>query len=724
MVISVKNLAKNLKMSSKDLITYLQVAGINILEDQSLSYENQLTLLRYLQENSTTYQLAFKVGGSMMNIDVIQPPILNQEVSLADKSEDESETQNDQEQQEIEVLSTYVESAISSDQLDTSNKPDVPDILIKPETIVELPVLQVSKAAKSVSSKTQNVKEKTVLVSTPISKQVVTKKTVIPKVLIIPDKITLSQLAKDMKVSVSALIETGWVTKENKEIDSAHAAILADHFHYPYLVTSSPDKIYYNSSSKISKPPVVSFLGHVDHGKTSLIDRISSTKVTATEAGLITQHIRACTVTHKDQIITIIDTPGHQAFDFTRKTGANLSDICILVIAADDGLMPQHYEIIEHFKSHSATPIIAINKIDLPNINVERIYEQLSAVDLLPEKWGGETVTALVSAKTGEGIEELLDSILLVHQINEITVSDGPGQACVLDIAQHPKLGVVLTVIVQQGILRQGDTLVSCQSVGKIRNLKDHRGVDIKEALAGTPVQIVGMSATFVNQMIYVVDNDKEAKQLFKFMELTADSGFVVPENQVAGELSLVLKATHPGMLDALQSLVVQSGLPVSILKADTGLVTYNDIHTASLSGSVIIAFDIKISPAIQQQAEENKVLILQSDVIYHLIDQLDAHIQMLTGVNKAEVVTGKAEVIAVFSSSAFKTIAGCLITEGEMKIDHRVRVIRNGKHILTSQIRSLRQVDCDIETAMTGIKCGIGIKGYEAQIGDLIEAI
>ncbi len=499
-----------------------------------------------------------------------------------------------------------------------------------------------------------------------------------------------------------------------------------------------------DESDQRPRPPVVTVMGHVDHGKTLLLDRIRSSDVVAGEAGGITQHIGAYQVEWQGHAITFIDTPGHAAFTAMRARGAQVTDIVILVVAADDGVMPQTIEAIDHAKAADVPIIVAVNKMDRPDADPQRVLQQLSERELVPEAWGGDTIVVEVSALQGTGIEDLLEQIILVAEVEELTARvEGEARGVVLEANLEAGRGPVATLIVQQGTLRVGDPVVAGAAWGKVKALVDDRGDHIKEALPSTPVQVLGFS-----EPPHAGDEMRAAKDLARARTLgearaqrfrlsghkpvAAATGAKLEDlfEQISrGEtatLNIVLKADVQGSLEAVtESLkrLERDDVKLSFVLRGIGGITENDVQLAAASNATIIGFNVRPDKRSRDLAEASDVEIRTYEIIYKLLEDLEAAMLGLLSPVYEEVVTGEAEVREVFRVPRVGAVAGCYVREGRITRGSKVRFLRDGTVIWKGSINSLRRFKDDVREVAAGFECGIGLSDFQdLKEGDVIE--
>ncbi len=493
----------------------------------------------------------------------------------------------------------------------------------------------------------------------------------------------------------------------------------------------------------VARPPVVCVMGHVDHGKTSLLDAIRSTKVTAREAGGITQHIGASVVSINDQNITFLDTPGHEAFTAMRMRGANSTDIAILVVAADDGVMPQTIEAINHAKAAGVEIIVAINKIDKPTANIDRVKQELSEHQLIPEDWGGSTIFCPVSAHTKEGIENLLEMVLLTAEVLELKANPKrKARGLVIEAQLDKGRGAVATVLVQKGTLRVGDPIACGSSYGKVRAMIDDNGRRVKEAGPSTPVEILGLNSvpvageTFVN-----TDNEKEAKvfaetyiaeEKNRLLEetkarMSLDDLFSQIQSGNMKELNIIVKADVQGSVEAVkQSLTKLSNeeVMVKVIHGGVGAINESDVTLASASNAIIIGFNVRIDPMAKTTADHEGVDVRLYKVIYQAIEDVEAAMKGMLDPVFEEKILGHAEVRQIFKASGVGNIAGSYVLDGTIERGCKVRITREGELIHEGDLGSLKRFKDDVKEVRTGYECGLVFDGFnDIQEFDIVEA-
>ncbi len=493
----------------------------------------------------------------------------------------------------------------------------------------------------------------------------------------------------------------------------------------------------------VDRPPVVTIMGHVDHGKTSLLDAIRETEVVAGEAGGITQHIGAYQVHQNGNTISFIDTPGHAAFTAMRARGADVTDIVVIVVAADDGVMPQTIEAIDHARAADVPILVAINKIDLPNANPDKVKGELANQGLNPEDWGGDTVFVNVSAKTKENLDSLLEMIILLAEVEELQANpDAPASGAVIESHLDPGRGPVATVLVQRGTLRVGDSLVAGAQWGKVRAMHDHTGARLQEARPGDPVEVLGFEGVCeAGEHVEVVENDRRARQLAQeraqrlkseqlarrqARRMSLDEVFAKAREGEINELGVVLKGDVSGSLEALQDEIAklpQQEIAVNVIHAAPGGINESDVMLAAASDAVIIGFNVRPLADARRAAEQEGVEIRTYSVIYKVTEELRAAMEGMLQPEEVEQTLGQAEVLELFKASRVGTIAGCSVTDGKVSRGAEVRLIRDGTVVWTGRIGSLRRFKDDVSEVEAGLECGVVLEGFQdVKVGDVLE--
>jgi translation initiation factor IF-2 len=489
----------------------------------------------------------------------------------------------------------------------------------------------------------------------------------------------------------------------------------------------------------MEKAPVVTVMGHVDHGKTSLLDKIRQTEVASGEAGGITQHIGAYQVESDGRKVTFIDTPGHEAFTEMRARGAKITDIVVLVVAADDGVMPQTEEAIQHARAAGVPIVVALNKIDVPNANPDMVLGQLAERGLTPEAWGGETVTVPVSAHTGEGIEELIENILVVAELEELKANpNAPASGYVIESQRDPGRGTVATLLLNRGTLHRGDIVVAGTAYGRVRAMMDYTGKRIKEAGPATPVEILGLQGVpeagtgfeVVEHERIARDRAQQAEAALRRQEL-AQGGSRLTLDQLLGQgdlqdLNLVVKADVAGSMEALKDALTKLSteeVRVNIVRSGVGAINDGDVNLALASEGIVIGFNVRPTVSARQVAEREGVEIRTYSVIYQALEEIEAAMKGMLGPEVSERDTGMAEVRQTFRVPGVGTVAGCYVTSGEIFRNNRVRVVRDGTVIYEGTIASLKRFKDDVRSVRQGFECGIGVENFnDIKEGDVLE--
>jgi len=491
----------------------------------------------------------------------------------------------------------------------------------------------------------------------------------------------------------------------------------------------------------VSRPPVVTVMGHVDHGKTSLLDYIKATKVADAEAGGITQHIGAYHVETERGIITFLDTPGHAAFTAMRSRGAKATDIVVLVVAADDGVMPQTKEAIQHARAAGVPLIVAINKIDIPDSDLERVKSELSQEEVISEEWGGEELFVPVSAKTGEGIEDLLEGILLQAELLELKADpERRAQGLVIESSLDKGRGPVATILVQNGTLKRGEMVLAGQEFGRVRAMFDESGAAIESAGPSMPVVILGLSGVpYAGDEVLVVANERRAREAAsqrqdrqresRLAQQQAANLQNLFENMGKGEqlsVNLLIRADVQGSVEALKDSLVSlsnEDVKVNIVASGVGAITESDASLAQASGAIIIGFNVRADSSARKVIQDNELDLHYYSIIYEAIDEVKAAITGMLGTETRETIVGLAQVKDVFRSSKLGAIAGCLVIEGHVKSSNPIRVLRNNVVIFEGELESLRRFKENVSEVQSGTECGIGVKMYnDVKPGDQIE--
>jgi translation initiation factor IF-2 len=568
----------------------------------------------------------------------------------------------------------------------------------------------------------------------------------------IPEGISVAELAQRMAIKgnevVKVLFNMGAMVTINQVIDQDTATLVVEELGHIAKQIDSADmdeKLLADeqqvSGEEVPRPPVVTIMGHVDHGKTSLLDYIRRTKVADHEAGGITQHIGAYSVETDKGRISFLDTPGHAAFTAMRARGAQATDIVVLVVAADDGVMPQTIEAIEHSKAAGVPLVVAINKIDRENADPDRVKNELTQHEVIPEDWGGDQIFVNVSAITGEGVDALLDAILLQAEVMDLkAVAEGPAHGLVIESSLEKGRGAVATLLVQTGTLRQGDMLIAGEEYGRIRNMFDETGASIKEARPSSPAVVLGLSKTpSAGDDFIVVQNERKAREVAEFRQSkTRDAKlaqqqaskledmFSKMQEGDAASVPVIIKSDVHGSAEALRDALTKLStdeVKVGVLSSGVGGITETDANLAAASNAVIIGFNVRADAAARAAIKESGVDVRYYSIIYEAIDDVRAALSGLLAPEVREQIVGLADVKEVFRSPKFGNVAGCIVSEGYVKRANPIRVLRDNVVIYEGELESLRRFKDDVNEVRSGTECGIGVKNYnDVKVGDHIE--
>ena len=567
----------------------------------------------------------------------------------------------------------------------------------------------------------------------------------------VPESIAVAELAQRMAVKgnevVKALFNMGAMVTINQVIDQDTAVLVVEELgHTPKPVTGQEMDVdllveEQTTGDEVSRAPVVTIMGHVDHGKTSLLDYIRRTKVVDDEAGGITQHIGAYSVETEKGEITFLDTPGHAAFTAMRARGAQATDIVILVVAADDGVKPQTIEAIQHAKAADVPLVVAVNKIDRENADVERVKNELSAQEVISEEWGGEHLFVNVSAITGEGVDKLLEAVLLQAELMDLkAVKEGPAKGLVIESTLEKGRGAVATLLVQGGTLKQGDMIIAGEEYGRIRNMFDDTQKTVKQAGPSTPVVVLGLSKTpNSGDDFLVVKNERKAREAAEFRQSRSRESKLAQQQaskleemfsqMTEGEskvVPVVIKADVHGSAEALRdslNKLSNDEVKVKVVSSGVGGITESDAVLAAASSAVIIGFNVRADSAARNAIKESGVDVRYYSIIYEAIDDVKAALSGLLSPEIRENIIGTAEVKEVFTSPKLGNIAGCMVVEGRVKRANPIRVLRDNVVIYEGELESLRRFKDDVNEVVSGTECGIGVKNYnDVKVGDQIE--
>jgi translation initiation factor IF-2 len=569
----------------------------------------------------------------------------------------------------------------------------------------------------------------------------------------IPESIVVSELARKMSVKAAEIIKTlmkmGVMATINQVLDQDTATLVVEemgHIAKPMqeniLEEELKQQVEEISGERLPRPPVVTIMGHVDHGKTSLLDYIRRTKVADAEAGGITQHIGAYHVETPKGMISFLDTPGHAAFTAMRARGAGVTDIVILVVAADDGVKPQTKEAVQHARAANVPLLIAVNKIDKPDADPERVKNEMSALQVIPEDWGGDTMFVPVSAKTGEGVDDLLDAVLLQAEVLELTaVRDCPASGIVVESSLDKGRGAVATVLVQNGVLRKGDLVLTGTEYGRVRAMFDESGKQISEAGPSMPALVLGLSAVpNAGDDVIVVADERKARELAELRQEKSRDQRLAKQQQARLEdvfsavtegktptLHIVLKADVQGSAEALGDALTkltseEQDVKVKVVSSGVGGINESDVNLAVASNAIIIGFNVRADASARRMIEENNIELKYYSVIYNAIDDVKAAASGMLAPEMREQIIGLAEVKEVFRSRKLGDIAGCIVVEGVVRRSSPIRVLRENVVIFEGELESLRRFKDDVNEVRAGTECGIGVKNYSVKEGDQIE--
>ena len=576
-----------------------------------------------------------------------------------------------------------------------------------------------------------------------------------PETLVYTVGMNVADIAKKIHREPAEIIKKlfmmGVMVNQNQSLDKDTIELLAADYginaeEKVEVDVSDIDKFFeeeQNNTEHLEKrPPVVTIMGHVDHGKTTLLDKLRHTHVTEGEAGGITQHIGAYQVRHDDKIITFLDTPGHAAFTNMRARGADITDITVLVVAADDGVMPQTIEAINHAKAAGVPIIVAVNKIDKPGANPNHVMEQLTEYELIPESWGGDTIFVEISAKFGKNLDELLDMILLEAEMLELHANPNQrGAGSVIEARLDKGKGSVASLLVQQGTLHVGDPIVVGNTFGRVRTMVDARGHDIKKATPATPVEITGLNEvpdsgdrfiTFEDEKTARAAGEKRAerallKERSQTNHVTLDNLFDTLKEGELKEVGVIIKADVQGSVEALaQSFkkIDVEGVRVNIIHQAVGAINESDVTLAEASNAIIVGFNVRPTPLAKQQAESDNVDIRLHRVIYKAIDEIETAMKGMLEPEYQEKITGQVEIRQTYKVSKLGTIGGGYVIDGYIRRDSGVRVIRDGIVIYEGKLASLKRFKDDVKEVKQGYECGLMIEKYnDIKVGDQIEA-
>ena len=563
--------------------------------------------------------------------------------------------------------------------------------------------------------------------------------------------VTVSELASMMSKSpndvIGTLMSIGIFASINQRLDAETLTMVAEEFGFTVEfvsedVIASVVQDSQNPENMQNRPPIVTVMGHVDHGKTSLLDYIRSADVTSGEAGGITQHIGAYSVKHNNKLITFLDTPGHEAFTAMRARGAQVTDVSIIIIAADDRVMPQTKEAINHSQAAGVPMVFALNKCDMSTANPDKIKEELSAMNILVEDWGGKYQCQEISAKDGAGIDELLEKVLLESELLELKADpDTDAKGTVIEASLDKGRGYVTTLLVQYGTMKVGDTLIAGKEFGKIKAMHDEGGRSVKSAGPSIPVSVLGMNgAASAGDIFNVLDDEKEMKQIAsKRQQLQREQGLRTTKHITLDEigrrialgdfqeLNVIVKGDVDGSIEALSDSLLklsQESIQINIIHKAVGQITESDILLASASDAIVIGFQVRPSAGARKLAEKEEIDIRLYSIIYKAIEEIKEAMEGMLSPELKEQIVGTAEIRETFKITKFGTIAGCYVTDGRINRNHQVRIIREGIVVYTGELGSLKRFKDDVKEVKNGYECGLNIANYnDIRVGDVVEA-
>ena len=596
------------------------------------------------------------------------------------------------------------------------------------------------------------IKKKTVAYHKPVHQAPKKAKPSGPQVLVYKDGMNVSEVAKAMDVSSAVIIKKlmlmGMMTSVNQVIDRDTVELIALEEGFEVIdevITDVTrfDEMETNDDPKdlVKRPPIVTIMGHVDHGKTTLLDTIRKSRVAQSEAGGITQHIGAYQVDYKGEKVTFIDTPGHAAFTEMRARGAKVTDIVIIVVAADDGVMPQTIEAIDHAKAAKVPIIVAVNKMDRPQANPDKVMTALSERGLTPEEWGGQTPYVKISALKNEGIDQLLELIILVSEVEELKANPKRfAQGTVIEARLDKGRGSVATLIVESGTLRVGDYLACGNTYGKIRTMEDDLKNRYKEALPSMPIEITGLNEVpKAGDIFKAFDDEKMTRQIaeerqsrdrekeLKKRSKTSLESLMGDIESSEKELNLIIKGDVNGSIEALKGLLEKidvEGFHVNVIRGEVGAISESDVTLANATKSILIGFNVRPTASVKQLADTQGVEIRLYSIIYRVQEDIEAALKGMLAPKFEEIVIGQAEIRDIFKVSKIGTIAGCIVTDGSIIRDSLVRVLRNGIVIYEGKLASLKRFKDDAKEVRQGFECGLSIENFnDLKVGDIIEA-
>ncbi|MEK9649971.1 MAG: translation initiation factor IF-2 [Gammaproteobacteria bacterium] len=750
MTITVKDFSRALKIDPAVLLERMKAAGLRHTKDSDeVTPKDKQTLLLFLKEKKSASFSTSDSGVTIKSKGIVTPKKEIEQRSFTDNIEAKRKAAAEQLKEQQQKREDQIKEAIKQRQEQTKEVRTKPNPNAKPPyTPRQRPSIdigtQLSNAAKEYSRREKGF-------DLDSAHQFSKPKEFIKRDIEIPETILVGELAKLMSLKggelVKSLMSLGVMATINDSIDQETAILVTEEIgHNPVPITSETveEQIIGNisySDEPVARHPVVTVMGHVDHGKTSLLDFIRKSKVAAGEAGGITQHIGAYQVKVKDSLITFIDTPGHAAFSAMRARGANTTDIVILVVAANDSVMPQTEEAIHHAKAAGVSIVVAVNKIDLADADIDKVKSDLASKDLVPEDWGGNTQVIPVSAHTGEGIDNLLDALILESEMLELKAHvKGPAQGVCIESELDKFRGPVATLLIQNGTLSLGNIVVCGTAFGRVKNLSNAEALKLKTAGPSDAIEVLGLNIVpNAGDLFQVVQTEKEAKEIIEYREIKLKNKKVLKHKDEAmgnlfdsmggsqkKSLHIVLKSDVAGTSEAISFALQEIGNSeayIKVVSAGVGGISESDVNLALATESIIFGFNVRADNAAKKLVEENEIVLNYHSIIYELIDDAKLRLSGLLDPIIKEVIIGNAAVLEVFNSPKFGQVAGCQVVEGSVLRNKPVRVLRDNIVIHQGELDSLRRFKDDVNEVKTGTECGIGIKNYkDIKAGDVIE--
>ncbi len=747
--IRVYELAKIHEVQSKEILNVLKKLNCSVNNHMSTIDEETIKKIE-------DYFISLKSGKTIKKADEKTKVESNKKVNVntVKKTDEKSKSGKDTNKKSVNKSENKKEDSINSD--DVSDGSDLKsNVYLKKENTKDNKKTKINKVKQDEKENLKDNQKKNIkknnrnqktIDNKPADKKTVSK-------IIYTGSLTVGELSNQLKIETTEIIKKlmflGIMATINQELELDVIKLIAEEYgaevEEKIIIDESHFELFDDNDLEedlVERAPVVTIMGHVDHGKTTLLDAIRNSKITAGEAGGITQHIGAYQVEYKNKKITFLDTPGHAAFTTMRARGAQVTDITILVVAADDGVMPQTIEAINHAKAANVPIIVAVNKIDKPNANIDRVKQELSEHNLLAEDWGGKTIFVPVSAIKHEGLDNLLEMLLLVAEVEEIKVNPNRlAKGTVIESQLDKGRGVVATVLIQNGTLNVGDPVVAGITCGRVRAMVNDRGRRIKSAGPSTPVEITGLNdvpqagdlfIAFAEERKARAISEKRAikarqEELNITSRVTLDDLFKKIQEGEIKELNVIIKGDVQGSVEALQDSLEKidiEGVRVRIIHKGVGAITETDVTLASASNAIIIGFNVRPEPQAKASADREKVDIRLHQIIYKVIEEIDAALKGMLEPNYEEIITGRAEIRQTFKASNIGTIAGCFVIDGKISRNSKIRLIRDGKVIYDSNVESLKRFKEDTKEVSKGYECGITIEKFnDIKEGDIIEA-